>query len=364
MGVLHTMSAATRDVVLAACAAAAVLVAALLEGAPAAAALPLSVAVAAPLLVRRRFPVSAALASAVVALAGAGIPEWSGRLVALAAFCSAAYHARRPVLLLNLSIGWTAALLLVANRVSGAGTVAEAVVMGIAPVAGGYALRLSREHARQSARLHEVEAARQIAEENGRVARDVHDAVGHHLTAIRMQAGAARHVLRGDDVPPVAGTALATIDGLAAAALTDVRCLLHDLRAAPTLAGRAGARALAQRLTTAECPIGVTDDDPDVRLPAAVARAGYRVLQEAVTNAVRHAGATRIDIRIGRAPRELTVTVTDDGTAGPPEYATAGHGLRGMRERIDALGGTLRIDAREPHGWMVVAVLPVAEAGA
>jgi signal transduction histidine kinase len=339
MGVLRTMSAATRDVVLAASAAAAVLVAALLEGAPAAAALPLSVVVAAPLLVRRRFPLTAALGSAVVALAGAGIPEWSGRLVALAA-------------------------VLLGDLASGAGTVAEAVVMGIAPVAAGYALRLSREHARQSARLHEVEAARQIAEENGRVARDVHDAVGHHLTAIRMQAGAARHVLRSDDVPPVAGTALATIDGLAAAALTDVRCLLDDLRAAPTLAGRAGVQALARRLTTAECPIGVTDDDPDVRLPAAVARAGYRVLQEAVTNAVRHAGATRIDIRIGRGRREITITVTDDGKAGPPECATAGHGLRGMRERIDALGGSLRIEAREPHGWTVVAVLPVAEAGA
>jgi signal transduction histidine kinase len=82
------------------------------------------------------------------------------------------------------------------------------------------------------------------------------------------------------------------------------------------------------------------------------------VLQEAVTNAVRHAGAGEVRVRIGRSPSGLSITVEDDGRAGPPDAATEGHGLRGMRERVQALGGTLRLGAREPHGWTVEAVLP------
>jgi signal transduction histidine kinase len=221
-----------RDAVLATLAAATVAAAALLAGASASPTVLvlLSAGAAAPLVVVRRFPVAAALASAAVVLAGAGVPEWSGRLVAMAAFCAAAYRVARPALLLVASVGWLLVLLLVGTDPGGTTAFAEAVVTGIAPVAVGYALRVSRESARQAARLQRAEAARAIAEEHGRVAREVHDAVGHHLTAIRMQASAARHVLRDDEVPPVAAAALGAVDRLAAAALADVRSLLDELR--------------------------------------------------------------------------------------------------------------------------------------
>ncbi|GAA1260282.1 sensor histidine kinase [Pseudonocardia aurantiaca] len=355
-----------RDAVLAVATSAALVAAALLEGASASTALLalLSAGAAAPLVLVRRFPFPAALASAAVVLCGAGIPEWSGRLVAMAAFCAAAYRVARPLLMLAASIGWLLVLLFVATHPDGVAAFGEAVVTGIAPVAVGTALRVSREHARQSVRLQQVEAAREIAEEHARVAREVHDAVGHHLTAIRMQAGAARHVLRAEDVPPVAGAALATIDGLAASALADVRSLLDELREGrgPTLADRAGVRALVQRLGTGACPVALTDNDTDVPLPAAVGRGGYRVLQEAVTNAVRHAGATEVRVRIGRAPSALAIAVEDDGRSCSPDAAAEGHGIRGMRERAHALGGTLQLTAREPHGWTVEAVLPTGSA--
>ncbi len=293
-----------RDLGWAVLTAAAVPGAALLEGAPASMGLALlSAGVAAPLASRRLYPVTVALACAAVAVGGVGIPEWSGRLVAMAAFCSAAYHTGRPALLLALSGGWSAALLLAAVRPAGVAALAESVLVGIAPVAVGLALRAGREQARQTARLHRAEAVRAVAEEHGRLAREVHDAVGHHLTAIRMQAGAARHVLPGPELPPVAGAALDTIDGLAAVALADVRALLDDLRAGPSLADRAAVRALAARLGCAACPVRDTDDDPDVALSPAVARGGYRMLQEAVTNAVRHADAGAVEVLVRRGRR-------------------------------------------------------------
>ena len=114
----------------------------------------------------------------------------------MAAFGSAAYHRPRPVVLV-CSVVWFLVLATVGVRSPGAATTyTDLVLLGIAPVAVGYALRLHRDRADQAARLYQEETRRVVAEEHARVAREVHDAVGHHLTVIRMQANAVRHVAR------------------------------------------------------------------------------------------------------------------------------------------------------------------------
>lgn len=358
--VWQRLAPAARDAVLAGAAAVVVFGAAVLEGAhaPVVTLALLSVGVAAPLVLRVRFPLPSALAAAVISLCGLGVPEWSGRLVVMGAFCSAAYHTARSLPVLVASIAWFAAVSLGAVQPATVAAFAEVVVTGIAPVAVGAALRAGRRYAEQTARLHRAEAARTVAEERASVARDLHDAVGHHLTAIRMQAAAARHVSRPDALPPVAGRALAVIDEVAATAITDVRAVLAALRepqGGPTLAA-SDVRALAARLSTPACPITVTHEV--AAIPAPVGHGGYRLLQEALTNAVRHAGAGAVGVRVRQDGNAVTITVDDDGSGPPPAAEAEGSGIRGMRERARLLGGTLRISRRQPTGWRVEATLP------
>lgn len=333
-----------------------------------------SVAAAAPLVLRRRVPLTAATATAVVVLCGLAVPRWSGGLVAAVAFCSAAYHRpRRLGVVLAVSATYFLVPLLVGARppeglperampmLAGVGTtpVTQAVLIGIAPVAAGYALRLRHERVDQLARLHRAEAVRAAAEERAMIARDVHDAVGHHLTAIQMQAGAARHVL--GDAPSVATTALGTIGDSASSALREVRTLLKALR--DNVDGvLADVGALAQRVATPLCAITVERTGPAGPLPALPDHGGYRLVQEALTNAVRHSGARHIHVRIARAAGRITIAVEDDGPTTPSDFEE-GQGIRGMRERVRLLGGSLHLEPREPHGWRVRAELPIDGGG-
>jgi signal transduction histidine kinase len=351
------LSTTGRDSVLALAAAVVVFGAAVAEGAaaPAVELAVLSAAVSAPLVLRRRFPLATAMAAAAVSLVGLGLPEWSGRLVVMAAFCSAAYHGVRPVVALAASVGWFMAISLLGVQPTTVAAFAEIVLTGVAPVAVGVALRVGRRHAEQAAQLHRAEAARTIAVERAAVARNVHDAVGHHLTAIRMQAAAAQHVLQPEMVPPVAVRALATIDEVAAAAITDVRAVLEVLREQGPLVAVSDVRDLAARLSTPGCPITVTCADSEVPLGVE----GHLVLREALTNAVRHAGATRVDVQVAHHRDTVTILVEDDGAGPAPSPDTEGSGIRGMRERVRQLGGTLQITGRQPSGWCVRADLPI-----
>lgn len=319
-----------------------------------------SVAVAAPLFLRRRFPLAAALASAAVVVAVA-LPDWPGRLVATAAFGSAAYHRPRPVVLV-CSVGWFLVLAVAGVRPLGmTATYTDLVLLGIAPVAVGYALRLHRDRADQAARLYREETRRVVAEEHARVAREVHDAVGHHLTVIRMQAGAVRHV--ASELPPVADRALATIADSSATALAEVRAVLAALPALGTTL--ADLDALVDHATGQDRAVTLVRDD-HAPLPPLVDHAGYRVAQEALTNALRHSDATRVDLRVRGEPDAVVITVADNGSTTPDGSAVGsgvgpaeGSGLRGMRERTRLLGGELRIGPNHPTGWLVEARLPL-----
>ncbi|MEU4806555.1 sensor histidine kinase [Actinosynnema sp. NPDC023587] len=328
----------------------------------------LGVAVAAP-LAWHRAPVAGAAVSAVVALVGGtAVPGWSGGLVAAAACYLAAY--RRPqragtVLALSvlcfqlpLTVGVEGREDVPARLIGVGGTpLTQALLMGIAPVAVGYAMRLRRDRARQAVLLRDAEAVRIMAEERTVIAREVHDAVGHHLTAIRMQANAARHVLGG--ASPVVRRVLDTIDDSASSALEEVRTVLAMLREAADGARLTEVEALAGRLSAPSCPVTV-ERHGGGPLPGLVDHGAYRLVQEALTNAVRHAGASRVHVTIRQDDRAVALTVEDDGPGRPDDGPPVdGHGLRGMRERARLLGGSLDIAAREPRGWLVRATLPV-----
>jgi len=158
-----------------------------------------------------------------------------------------------------------------------------------------------------------------------RTAQEVHDIVGHSLAVINMQAGVALHVL--DRRPERAAEVLRTVRKTSAQALAEVRVAL----------GRPA-------------------------VPAAVDLAGYRIVQESLTNVVRHAAASRAAVEVVYDDGMVTVTVTDDGR-GPRASAGTGRGLVGMRERAAAVGGSLTAGAGPAGGFQVRAALPLTEGG-
>jgi signal transduction histidine kinase len=160
---------------------------------------------------------------------------------------------------------------------------------------------------------------------------------------------AARRALAG--TPALADRVLGTINDLSSSALGEVRALLTTLRTAP---GLAEVGDLVRRLSSPDRRIAV--QGTAVPLPPAVDHAAYRVVQEALTNAVRHTDATEIDVHLRHDRHGMEITVTDNGTS--TDDVVEGHGIRGMRERVRALGGTMSIGPRQPHGWSVRARIP------
>jgi signal transduction histidine kinase len=229
------------------------------------------------------------------------------------------------------------------------------------PFALGVAVRLNGEAATRA----RADAARRIAdEERLRIAQEVHDVVGHGLAAIHLQAEIALHLLPRR--PEQAQTALTAISRTSRQGLDELRATLTALRQRTPSPGLAQLPALRDRLAHAGLPVTLSVASgataPAVRLPAAVDLAGYRIVQEALTNVLRHAGATRADVRVQHTAGAVEVEVTDSGVGGTP--GPGGTGIAGMRERATALGGVLTAGPRPGGGFRVHAVLPVPPAGA
>jgi signal transduction histidine kinase len=215
-------------------------------------------------------------------------------------------------------------------------------------------LRISHER--------EQENRRRIADERLRIARDLHDTVAHALVAINVRAGVAAHLHASED----SDGALTDIMAVSAEALNDLRTTLSLLREADDPAPTAPTLDLAsmtQLLDRAKA--AGLDADADVKLnghaiPIAVEQAGFRIVQEALTNVMRHAAASRARVALRAEADALHIDVTDDGTgaaSGAP--STGGHGLRGMTERAAALGGEVSAGPAERGGWHVHARLPL-----
>jgi signal transduction histidine kinase len=213
-------------------------------------------------------------------------------------------------------------------------------------------------------RSREEGARRRLAEERLGLAREVHDVVGHSLAVISLQAGVAEHLL--ETRPEQARRAVAAIRSVSRQALDDLRAELAALRSGSGAgAERTPPPGLTQlpELVSAMRDAGLRvrlemSGDVEGGMPAAVATAGYRIVQEALTNVVRHAGqgtAATVAVRVGAA--DLEVEVCDDGR-GTANGVVDGGGLTGMRERAAALGGTLSAENRHGGGFRVRASLP------
>jgi signal transduction histidine kinase len=221
-----------------------------------------------------------------------------------------------------------------------------------------------RERAERAEAALEEEALRRVSEERLRIAREVHDVVAHAMVAINVQAGVAAHVV--DRKPEQALTALEEIKRVSGDALRDLRETLGVLREpdvpAPTEPTRTleNVGELADSARAAGLDVDLEREDCD-RVPAAVAAVAYRIVQEALTNVLRHApDATRAAVHLIVRDDALEVEVADDGTGLGPGADGSGNGLRGMRERAAAVGGSVEAGpARERGGWTVRAFLPL-----
>jgi len=225
----------------------------------------------------------------------------------------------------------------------------------------------------------EAEAARRVAEERLRIARDLHDTVAHSMATITVQAGSALHVL-GDRDEKLRG-ALTAIRETSKHALREMQATLGQLRPGAandglpvTPGGLDRLPALRDAVTAAGAPVTIAVEGEQRPLPPAIDEVAYRILQESLTNVLRHAGPeARATVRLSFEPTALGITVTDDGR-GPngdhPEPAGGasgvappdepGHGLTGMAERAAAVGGEVTAGPRGEGGFEVSARLPLA----
>ncbi|WP_372350650.1 sensor histidine kinase [Streptomyces sp. KL116D] len=232
----------------------------------------------------------------------------------------------------------------------------------LAVVAIAELARVRREQWEQARAERERAARRRADEERLRIARELHDVLAHSISVINVQAGVGLALLDSD--PEQARTALTTIKAASKEALGEVRQVLDTLRA-PGDAPRAPAPGLdrlpelVEQASGAGLTVGVTTDGERVGLPPGADLAAFRIVQEALTNVVRHSGSRAARVRLRYGKGLLTVTVDDDGPASRTEAGGSGNGLAGMRERAAALGGTIEAGPRPDGGFRVVAELPL-----
>jgi signal transduction histidine kinase len=264
------------------------------------------------------------------------------------------------------AIGVVLAVVLIDGKVEFTGA-ALRVALVFAAVALGDTVRsrlelraAARERAERERQERDADASRRAAAERMRIARELHDTLAHSLVAINVRSGVALDL--GDSEDPAA--ALEDIKHVSAAALQDLRATLNLLRdqaeGAPTApALDLGALpALIDHARTAGLRTDLEVDVHGAAVPTAIGAAAYRVVQEALTNVLRHADASHARVRVRATRDALDIKVTDDGHA-DSTGTNPGLGLRGMAERLSALGGDLDVGPLE-RGWAVHAVLPLA----
>jgi signal transduction histidine kinase len=330
------------------------------------------------LLARRRWPYLVLLVSTIAAEGYLAHYQGSNGTLILSAPLVALYtlaeakDRRRSLLVAGLVVFAIGAFHTLGRpaRWLGPENLALAALGGLA-VAAGEASRNRRAYlaevllrAADAERDREAQSHRRITEERLRIARDLHDSVGHHLALINVQAGVARHVMT-DQPAPVRET-FDQIRRGSRAALDELRDTVGLLRqpgdvsmpVEPTV----GLAALDDLLVSfASSGLRITERrDGDVRaLPWATDLAAYRVIQESLTNVCKHAGTAEVTLRMSYRRDVLTIVVDNDGPPGAAEAPAAGaHGIVGMRERVAALGGTLRAGPRPTGGYRVTATLP------
>jgi signal transduction histidine kinase len=275
-------------------------------------------------------------------------------------------HAAAGVVVLFCGITATSAI-------AGPLTVGDVLFPTILTVAFCLAGRTARSRARLAGELHEAAARarerraaaaeRAVAEERRRIAREMHDVVAHSVSVMVVQAGGARRILERE--PARAQAAARLIAGTGREAIVELQRLLGVLQVdpgpPPTLEELDG---LVERARAAGLPVALEIEGERRTLPAGVELAAYRVLQEAITNAIKYAGGARTDVCVRYRADEVELEVRDRGCGGatPSPVGGGGHGLVGMRERVRVFGGELQTGRVADGGFEVLARIPVGEA--
>jgi signal transduction histidine kinase len=355
----------------------------------------------APLAFRRIYPITAfcVILGAVIATSK-NTTSITFAAAIFAAYSAVAYSRFRQLALLSVLAG---AFVVTAAYPDTTPPVPErftALLVLIPTVSVGVAIRVWRGRARESAeRLrraeagHEAETRRAVEGERARIASEMHDVVTHNVSVMVVQAGAARRVL--DSSPDEAREALLAVEASGRTAMTELRHLLGLLVMEAEAEGAGDAvltpqpgvaqiPALVARLCGAGMPVELSVEAPGgtpPALPPGIDLAAFRVVQEALTNVMKHAGQAQTTVRLDYRPRDLLITVSDDGP--PPESAPApaaaaagsragrrsepasgGRGLIGLRERIAVYGGELDAGPRPGGGWRLAARIPLEPAAA
>ncbi|MFE2875807.1 sensor histidine kinase [Streptomyces roseus] len=242
------------------------------------------------------------------------------------------------------------------------GTEGGITAWAIAVLAASEVVRVRREQWARDRAERKAAERRRVDEERLRIARELHDVLAHSISVINVQAGVGLALLDTD--PEQARTALTTIKAASKEALGEVRQVLNTLRA-PGEAPRAPAPGLdrlselVDQAASAGLTVSVTGRAQAHGLSPATDLAAFRILQEALTNVVRHSGSRTARIRVSRPPGALELLVDDDGPATGGDAGGSGTGLIGMRERAAAQGGTIEAGPRPDGGFRVLARIPL-----
>lgn len=338
------------------------------------------------LVVRRRWPVAVFTVTALASLAYYTLdypdaPGWLGLFVATYTL-TALGDGRRSLAVAGagisvLAVAWLVAAADVEPRAA-IGWVFFRIGASVMSAALGESVRsrhvIAAEalaRAEQAERSREEEARARVDAERLRIAREVHDTVAHAIAIINVQAGVTAHVL--DRRPDEARATLEAIEQTSSRALQEMRTILGVLR--DEQEGRHPQRGIGQldelaaRSREAGLDVALVAEAPEVSVPSAVGSAVYRIVQEALTNVLRHAGPTRVTIAVDCDADSVDVQIIDEGcrarrpsppTGGP---GSSGRGLLGMRERCQLLGGELEARPTAAGGFEVTARLPLAPAG-
>ena len=335
-----------------------------------------------PLAARRRFPgtVFAVCVATGVAFTAFFLPPFVLGPAILVAVYSVAAYGDRWVSLAGLAVAelGLAAFQLTAGRFERLERSTFLLFMGVIAVAWvlGHFVGDRQVYAAQlEERTAELEQAREelarraVVEERLRLARELHDVVAHAMSVIAVQSGVGAHVAAGR--PEEVGKALAAIEATSRGALEELRRLLGVLRqdsepqaSLTPVPGLANLDGLLAEVGKAGLAVRVRVEGTPLQLPAGVDLSAYRIVQEALTNVVKHAGPAHAQVTIGYRDQEVTVEVIDDGRGAVTPVGDGrggtGHGLIGMRERVAAFNGHLEVGPRPGGGFRVAARLPLA----
>ncbi len=318
-----------------------------------------------PIAWRRRAPlvVAAVVVASDALLTYLGYEETSGISVAIALYTAAAYEQRvrvAPVLVALAAIA--VPLAFVVNEGNWVETLLGVILYAGVPITFG---RIVFNRRARIVRDREQAARDAVIVERARIARELHDVVAHHMSVMVVQAGAARAVVGAD--PDAAVEALRQIEDSGRAGLTEMRRLLELLKSQEAEDARApqpGLEHLGSLLAgmrVAGLPVEAVIEGSPQPLPPGIDLSAYRIVQEALTNTLKHAGEAHARVLLRYAPDAIDIEVADDGRGGPAGNDHGGQGLIGMRERVQLFGGTLESGPRPGGGYVVRARLPVTQ---